>query len=272
MKTINLLIILLLTSLLSFSQIMNRVDVTDNTLVNQYGNELQFLKKKYNLPTAFGFSKSITNRDGQLNETIIVWYRTETGETEDKIVSARILHYKEGADKPKDSVSQKEIVQNGQKIIIRDTIKIIQRDTVMLEEVINTDSLSFKAKRVLKNKSGYIITGNVNDKGNQIPVVLSTYKDDNYLQNGIDNRFSKHGVAIYNNNRAIGTIFNSIKPNGNMLFKILKRNPEGWTNTQNDPCYYEEFIVTSEWWNNQRPNMTWEKQLEYMKINFPKID
>jgi hypothetical protein len=268
MKNSVLLILFIFLYLFGNSQIV-RADMVDNTLVNQYGNELQALKKKYNLPTAFGFSKSITNRDGQLNETIIVWYKTETGETEDKIVSARILHYKEGANKPKDSVIQKEVLQNGQKIIIRDTIKIIQRDTIMMEEIMNTDSLSFKTKRVLKNKSGYIITGNVNDRGNQIPVVLSTYKDDNYIQNGVDIRFSSIGYAVYIGNRPVGCIFPAAKSGGDLLFKVLKRNPEGWTNSQNDPCYYEEFIVTPDWWNGPRANMTWERQHEYMIINFP---
>jgi hypothetical protein len=271
MKTIKLLVALLLLSFTSFSQIY-RADVYDNTLVNQYGNELAALKKKYNIPTAFGFSKSITNRDGSLNETIIVWYRTETGETEDKIVSARILHYKEGSDKPKDSVTQKEIVQNGQKIIVRDTITIVKRDTVLMEEVINTDSLTFKAKRVLKNKSGYVITGNVSDKGEQIPVVLSTYKDDNYMQNGIDKRFNINGLAVYANNRAVATAFMSTKQGGPILVKLLKKNTDGWTNTQNDPCYYEEFVVSPEWWYSVRVNMSWEKQIDYMKVNFPKTN
>jgi hypothetical protein len=249
-----------------------RGDVVDNNLVNQYGNELAALKKKYNIPTAFGFSKSITNRDGSLNETIIVWYRTEAGETEDRIVSARILHYKEGADKPKDSVTQKEVVQNGQKIIIRDTVKIIQRDTVIMEEVVNTDSLTFKSKRVLKNKNGYVITGNVHDRGTQIPVVLSTYKEDYINANGTDKRFSMTGYSVYNGTKAVASIFPPAKSGGMLLVKTLKSNSSGWTNSQNDPCYAEEFIVTPEFWYNQQPNMTWNKVLDYMKVNFPKID
>jgi hypothetical protein len=271
MKAVKLLVILLLTSLCSFSQIY-RADVYDNNLVNQYGSELQALKKKYHLPTAFGFSKSITNRDGSLYETIIVWYRTEAGETEDKIVSARVIHFKEGTDKPKDSVTQKEIVQNGQKIIVRDTITVIKRDTVIMEEIVNTDSLTFKSKRVLKNKNGYVITGNVNDRGVQIPVVLNTYKEDYLNSDGTDRRFGMTGYAVYYASKAVATAFNSTKPGGPILIKLLKKDTNGWTNSQKDPCYSEEFIVTPEFWYSQRINMSWQKQVDYMKINFPKID
>ena len=271
MKKGTLLVLTILISLCSFSQIF-RSDEYNNTLVNQYGNELAALKKKYNLPTAFGFSKSVTNRDGSLNETIIVWYKTPTGETEDAIVSARILHYKEGADTPKDSVTKKEIVQNGQKTIIRDTITVIKRDTVIMEEIVNTDSITFKSKRVLKNRNGYVITGNVNDRGEQIPVVLSTYKEDYINNDGTDKRFVMNGYAVYYANKAVATAFNPTKPGGPILIKLLKKDTSMWTNSQKDPSYSEEFIVTPKFWYSLRINMTWQKQVDYMKVNFPKTD
>lgn len=270
MKHLILIISILFLGAKSTNAQLFRSDVVDNTLVNQYSAELLALKKKYSLPTAFGFSKSITNRDGSMHETIVVWYRTETGEVEDKIVSARILHYKEVAT-PTQQITT-TVSPSDKNIVIRDTVTIIKRDTVLMEETISTDSLSFKAKRVAKNKSGYIITGNVRDKDKEIPVVLSTYVDEVYVVNGVDRRFTNQGRPVYMNNRPVATVFSPIQKDGPYLVKLMVKNPTNWNALQNDACYISEYVVPALFWNSERNNLSWDKQVEFMKLNYPKID
>jgi hypothetical protein len=252
-----------------------RNDATDNTLVNAYGNELQRLSKKYNIPGAFGYSIAVTNRNGELRESVIVFYVDQDGETQDRMVSARILHYKEGLPQTKmdSTVNEKGVV------VKRDTITVIKRDTVVItkEEILNPDSLTFQAKKVIKNSSGYIVTGNIRDKGNEIPITLSAYKregDINLDENGVDKRFTAQGVTLYNGSKPVASVFNpsTLFPNLNMvLVKLLPRNIftlNNWTGKQNDNCYVEVFLIPYEFWNGKRNTMSWENQVQYMRENY----
>lgn len=269
MKTHIITAIALLITLNTSAQIF-RTNASDNTLVNSYGNELQALTKKYGITRAFGFSKSITNREGMINETVVVFYVDENGETQDKMVSARILHYNEVVNETKTSVPNPNSQSN-----VHDTITIVRRDTVMVttEEIINPDSLTFKAKRVIKNQSGYLITGNIRDRGNNIPIVLSTYKrDEVFIVDGIDRRFSNSGLVVFNGATAVCLVFNPAREfKDKYLIKVISKNINnlgGLTGLQNDKVYAESFIVNSDFWNSKKYGMAWERQLQYMRENF----
>ena len=270
-----LFVIALVYSCTTFSQVIVRSDVNDNTLINVYGKELQRLSKKYNIPSAFGYSTTITNRNGELRETVIMFYVDTDGETQDRIVNARILNYKEGLPETK---TDSTVDEKGQ-VVKRDTVTVIKRDTVIItkEEILNPDSLTFQAKKVIKNTGGYIVTGNIRDKGNEIPITLSAYKreeDFNLFENGVDKRFSTLGRTLYDGTRPAASIFLPAPAFTNLNMVLVKLLPKNifnlseWSGRQNDKCYVETFLVPFEFWNGRRGLMAWDKQVQYMRENY----
>jgi len=88
MKKLILSVLLVVGSIVAFSQIYYRETINDPTTSSRYALELEIIKAKYKIPTAFGYTKTVTlNHDGEgMNETIIVFYKSKTGETEEKVV------------------------------------------------------------------------------------------------------------------------------------------------------------------------------------------
>ena len=89
MKKLILSVLLLVGSIVAFSQVYYRETINDPSTSSRYLFDLERIKIKYNLPTAFGYTKTVTldpNGEG-MNETIIVFYKSKTGETEEKIVA-----------------------------------------------------------------------------------------------------------------------------------------------------------------------------------------
>lgn len=214
-----------------------RESVTDNNLVNQYGAELSYYAKKYHIPNAYGFSKSVVQRDGELQETVILFYRDKNGEVEDRIVSARIISYKEVIDSNK-----------------KDTV-------VNIKEQIPTDSLVFNTKSITKSNGGYIVVGNVKDHGLDVPIVLSTFKKDTVATKKIEKesppelKFEDYTYSLFNGNNLIGKIHKQL---GGDIWYLIELNTG------------QKYIVTSDFWNYKRYSMPWEKQLKYMEDNFKK--
>lgn len=231
----------LFLSLPLHGQMIMRKDTVNQSLVNVYGDELQEMAKKAGVSRAFGYSKSITFRDNQCYETVIIYYRDKDGETQDRIVSARIINFNELAHNKKEV---KSVVEH----------KL-------------SDSLQFAAKSVRKAQTGYIVSGNVIDKGVEIPVVLATapkeHKADSTLRT-----FEPRGFTVFANGRPMGCVFRS-RTDDTYLFKLLDKNKlQNYYQRLTDNCYEDEFIVSQQWWNGQRAGMSWEAQLKYMREKF----
>lgn len=236
----NILPLLFLTFPLHGQMIM-RKDTVNQSLVNQYGDELQDMAKKAGVSKAFGFSKSITFRDNQCFETLIIYYRDKNGETQDRIVSARIINFN-------------ELIHN------KKEVKSVETHTL-------SDSLQFSAKSVRKAQTGYIVSGNVIDKGVEIPVILATAPKE-HAPESIFRTFEPRGFTVFANGRPMGCIFKS-KSDATYLFKLLDKTKLGsYYQGLNDPCYSDQFIVSHQWWNSHRGGMSWEAQLKYMRENF----
>jgi hypothetical protein len=226
------------------SQIIYRSDIKDNGLVDSYNKELQTLAKKHGIHNAFGFCKTITNRDGQLNETTIIFYTDSKGETQDRIVSARTIHREDKKQKPD--------VDSG---------------------------LNFQPKRVIKNNNGYVIAGDMKDNGDIVPIVLTTYKTEEnaaLFEDSVDGRFSINGSSLYDESMAVGSIFSLQPPFANQklyLIKVLYKDANrqvGWYGRQDDKCYVETFVVPYEFWNSRASNMSWRERLIYMREHYIK--
>jgi hypothetical protein len=88
MKKLVLSVLLLVGSIVAFSQVYYRETIDDPTASSRYALELEIIRAKYKVPTAFGYTKTVTlNPDGKgMNETIIVFYKSKTGEVEEKVV------------------------------------------------------------------------------------------------------------------------------------------------------------------------------------------
>lgn len=218
----------------------------NSQLINQYADELQRLAKKAGIDKPIGFSKSVTLKNNECYETTIVFYQDKDGEMHDRIVRARLLSY--GTTGQIDTASLQD------------------------QEPIVTDSLSFKAKSVSKSKDGYLVVGNVSDKGVEIPVVLSTGpKAEPKKQEpvAVGHKFADNGNIINANGRAVGCQFKCLTSDTVIMVKLLRNDHvNDFYGRQTDNCYSSTFIVPVHWWNGGRSGMGWDRQVAYMKQYF----
>jgi hypothetical protein len=229
------------------AQIYRSTEV-DDALVNQYADELKRLAKLAGVDKAVGFSRSVTIKKGEVYETTIIFYQDKDGEMHDRIVKARLLSY---GDKGK-------------------------VDTTTKGEQLTTDSLSFKAKSVTKSKSGYLVVGNVSDKGVEIPVVLTTAPPDPKpepepmrLPEKRPLRFAKNGNPFNANGRVVGCMFKCIDSADVLLIKLIRNDHvNNFFGQLDDQCYSESFLVSVSWWNGGRSGMSWERQVELMRKEY----
>lgn len=239
------LLLLLLIPSVSLAQIF-RATEKDDILVNQYSNLIAEYAKKVGVENAFGFSKSVTMKKGECYETTIVFFRDKDGEVHDRIVRARLLSY-------------------GDLSKLDSSLKVTEQE-------INTDSLTFKAKTVTKSKDGYLVVGNVSDRGVDIPIVLSTAKAEpkpEPIKETKQMRFATTGNPFNANGRVVGCMFKCIDSADVILIKIIRNDHvTDFYGGLNDRCYSEAFLVPLLWWNGGRSGLGWDAQLRHMRANF----
>jgi hypothetical protein len=236
------------------AQVLWNQDTTDNSLVNLYGEELKRLRIKHKIPKIEGFIKSVNLVNGSLMETIIVNYKDKDGESMQDMVSTRIISYKE--------------------IPKKDTAQAFGRDSIAItnvKEIKSFDSITFESKKITKFNAGYLVVGDINDGGVKIPIALSNFnlKDTLKKPQAADyKRFSQFGQTIFNNGKAVGSLFYPISGDTVYLVKFFEGTPSDWTGNQMDRCYTEKYYVPITWWNSDKNRLTFEEQKQYLINNF----
>jgi len=249
----NLLTLLLLVSLRTKAQVLWNEDTVNNTLVNQYGAELNYYRVKYKNPRITGFIKSINMVNGSLMESVIVNYRDKDGESMQDLVSSRIISYKEvpkvdSADKYK-----------------KDSMAITSVREIM------TDSISFEATGVKKFNAGYLVIGNINDGGVKIPIAVSNFNlKDTVKRSPLPDwkRFGRYGSTVFNKGKAVGSVFMPINGDTSCLLKLFEGTPDNWTGQISDNCYIAKYEIPLTWWNSERHKLTFEEQILFIEKNY----
>jgi len=249
MKFTKALVVFLLTI---FSFTLNAA--SQKTLINKYSEELKSLVDRYNagdpingkrsLKSAFGYTKTVIFINGECRETYLIFWKSPSGETEEDMVSARIVDYRELEDQKPDTAKTKVVVYK------------------------KSDSLTFKAKTIYKNQQGYLVNGNVVDNGVEIPVTLYTQQKEQVADT--TEVYSLTGLTYWYGSTPIGTVFSSVSGN-HFLLAIVGKNPVGWTSNISNTCYTAKYEIPAIWWNGERNQYPVQKQLEIIKSRFPKL-
>lgn len=84
MKHTLLWVLFCFTTSISFSQFKKETS-------SHYKTEIDRIREVYKVPTAFGYIKSITEVNGEIREDLRIFYKTQSGEVDDRALYSRVV-------------------------------------------------------------------------------------------------------------------------------------------------------------------------------------
>ena len=88
MKKIILTLIFGALASIGHSQIYFRETIHNEKVSSYHISDIEMLRRKYKLPTAFGYTKTVTENEDKVYETLIIFYKLN-GEVLEKIVISK---------------------------------------------------------------------------------------------------------------------------------------------------------------------------------------